>query len=150
MDVYQPSFNLLAYIAARLLTPFHICLTSSFHTVSSDLLYFILHGRLKQITKDKTTLYFDALCTELKIFCNSLKVPKSQTNNGKGECLLWPVWGMIFSIGKRPRDGMFLYNRKSSGEKVLYGGYFTLWHRRRSHTQFRGRKKSSHYWRGTL
>ena len=36
---------------------------------------------------------------------------------------------MLFSIEKRPRDGMFLYNRKSSEKKVLYGGCFNLWHR---------------------
>ena len=38
----------------------------------------------------------------------------------------------LFSIEKRPRGRMFLYNRKSSGEKVLYGGSFTLWHRHSS------------------
>ena len=37
--------------------------------------------------------------------------------------------GMLLSIELNSRVGMFLYNKKSSGEKVLYGGYFTLLHR---------------------
>ena len=65
-------------------------------------------------------------------YSSSLKFPNSQTDNGKGERLLWLVWGMLFSLEKRPRGRMFLYNRKYSGEKVLYGGSFTLWHRHSS------------------
>ena len=37
-------------------------------------------------------------CIKKNLYCNTLKVPKSQTNNGKGESLLWPVWGMLLSI----------------------------------------------------
>ena len=66
MDVYKPPFNFPLCIAARLFISFHICLSSSFDSVLSNFLYFILHCILKQSTNYKTQFFFDTRCIYLE------------------------------------------------------------------------------------
>ena len=48
------------------------------------------------------------------------------------------------------RPGVISLRRKMTPRSIFDGGRYSSLHRRRSHSQFGGWKKPSHYWRGTL